>query len=338
MAESSPAETPPLAKALSLVASFGPPIAVVTALLVYFGWARSDAQSRAMGLDVSLFGYTPQDYVLRSIRSLFLPLVLITIVAIAWLAADVWLTGHALAGRRRGMVLRTALAAVYGGSVAAGAGLLAAIVQPGRGALFLPYLAAAGVLVAAWGVRLRRHAAAEPRAEASGTAAHEAAAHEASAHGLAAQAESAGPEGAAFKAAASGRAGPRAGALRSRRPAAYRALESALVFTLVTLLMFWGTADFAQAVGRGLAVQVEQGVGSMPRVTLFSRAKLAIGAPNVTERSLGTSAAPLYSYLGLRLLVVSGGRFFLLHDGWTLRSGTVVVLPDDDTIRVELGN
>lgn len=89
MAESSPvAETPPLAKALSLVASFGPPIAVVTALLVYFGWARSDAQSRAMGLDVSLFGYTPQDYVLRSIRSLFLPLVLITIVAIAWLAAD----------------------------------------------------------------------------------------------------------------------------------------------------------------------------------------------------------------------------------------------------------
>ncbi|MGO4382855.1 hypothetical protein [Specibacter sp. RAF43] len=296
MAESSSeAETSPVARAVALVASFGPPIAVVTALLIYFGWSRSDAQSRAMGVDVSLFGYTPQDYVLRSIRSLFLPLVLIAILAIGWLAADRWLTRHALTGPHRERVRRVALGAVYAGVVAAGVCLAAAILRPGSGALFLPYLMAAAVELAVWGVHIRRQG--QP-----------------------------GDGGAERPVAAAG------------GPGRYRALESALVFTLVTLLLFWGTADFAQAVGRGLAVQVEQGVGSMPRATLFSKTRLAIGAANVTEKSLGTGTAPLYTYRGLRLLVVSGGKFFFLHNGWTLRSGTVVVLPDDDSIRVELGN
>src|SRR4051794_8995316 len=52
---------------LSAVGTFGPPVTIVTALLVYFGWARSQRQAQAMGLDVSQFGYSTQDYVLRSI-------------------------------------------------------------------------------------------------------------------------------------------------------------------------------------------------------------------------------------------------------------------------------
>ncbi|WP_125610045.1 hypothetical protein [Specibacter cremeus] len=295
MADTTPdAEASPLAKALSVVSAFGPPVAVATALLVYFGWARSDAQARAMGLDVSLFGYTVQDYVLRSIRSLFLPLVLLVILAIGWLAADGWLTAHD-AGGRRPLVRRTALAATYAGIVAAGVGLLITIILPGRGVLFLPYVMAGGVLVAAWGVRLRRRSV-----PARVT-------------------------------------GPDAGASPATR-ARFRALEATLVFSLVTLLLFWGTADFAQAVGRGLAAQIEQGVSTMPRASVYSGTRLGIGAPNVAEQLLPGGTAPLYKYRGLRLLVVSGGKFFFLHDGWTLRSGTVVVLPDNAAIRVELGN
>jgi hypothetical protein len=55
---------------LSMVA----PTTLVVALLYYFGWARTSAEAHALGLDDSLFGYSTQDYVLRSISSMYWPL------------------------------------------------------------------------------------------------------------------------------------------------------------------------------------------------------------------------------------------------------------------------
>jgi hypothetical protein len=50
------------------------PTTLVVALLYYFGWARTSTQAFVMGLDESLFGYSAQDYILRSITSMFWPL------------------------------------------------------------------------------------------------------------------------------------------------------------------------------------------------------------------------------------------------------------------------
>ena len=50
------------------------PTALITALLFYFGWAKAQAFSQYFGLDVSLFGLSTQDYLLQSIRSVFIPL------------------------------------------------------------------------------------------------------------------------------------------------------------------------------------------------------------------------------------------------------------------------
>jgi hypothetical protein len=283
------AEQTPFAKVLAVVSSIGPPVTVATALLVYFGWARSDAQSRAMGLDVSLFGYSVQDYALRSIRSLFFPLVCILIAGLLWLAADGWLRGQLRPGRRRRMVVRFAVATIIGGAVLAGACWLIALVRPQGSFLVIPFLMAAGVLLAHWGVRLRRLAVYRPAPAVGRTA------------------------------------------LQGR------ALEATFVFTLVTILLFWGASDFAQVVGRGLAADIEAQVPSLPRADVYSHADLAIGAPGVTQTPVGPPASPVYKYTGLHLLVLSGGRFFLLPDGWTLSHGTVVVLPDTDAVRVEFG-
>ncbi len=279
-----------LAKVLAVVSSIGPPVTVATALLVYFGWARSDAQARAMGLDVSLFGYTVQDYALRSIRSLFFPLVSFLIVALAWLAADGWVHRRLRPGRRNPRMARLSAGATIGGVGLAAACWLLAVALPRGAFLAVPFLMAAGVLLAEWGVRLHR--------------------------------------------------------LTQRRKARFsmrwavqhRALEATFVFTLVTVLLFWGVSDFAQVVGRGLAANVEAALPSMPRADVYSRAELSIGAPGVAEARLGAATAPLYKYTGMHLLVVSGGRIFLLPDSWTLARGTVVVLPDNDNIRVEYSN
>ncbi len=54
------------------------PTTLVVALLYYFGWARTSQQALDMGLDESLFGFSAQDYILRSIGSMFLPLFMAT--------------------------------------------------------------------------------------------------------------------------------------------------------------------------------------------------------------------------------------------------------------------
>ena len=281
-----PEADPRWKRAADMLAVIGPPLTIATALLVYFGWARTDAQAKAMGLDVSLFGYTVQDFVLRSIPSLFIPLVWLLLVAVAWLSLDRFLAGHLAAGRVAG-IRRLAAVILFAGLACAAAMWLVVIVQPERTVLFVPYIMAGGVLLAAWGLSLWRRSA------------------EASGRSLAALS---------------------------------RGSEKTLVFCLVTLLLFWGTSDFAQALGRGLAVSYEERSALLPTAVVYSKDRLAISAPNVREQSSGTAEHPVYQYSGLRLLVVSGGRIFLLNEGWTLRSGKVVVLRDDPGMRVEYGN
>jgi len=64
------------------------PTAILTALLYYFGWARTDAAARRAGLDESLFGFTTTDYVLRSVGPLLQPLgiALLAVVGVAVIA------------------------------------------------------------------------------------------------------------------------------------------------------------------------------------------------------------------------------------------------------------
>jgi len=57
----------------SLGAVIGP-TALVTALLFYFGWARTQSQAQYLGLDVTLFGFSSQDYILQSTYSVLVPL------------------------------------------------------------------------------------------------------------------------------------------------------------------------------------------------------------------------------------------------------------------------
>ncbi len=49
------------------------PIAAGTALLFYFGWVRTSVQASELGYDTSIVGFTTQDYILRSINVLAVP-------------------------------------------------------------------------------------------------------------------------------------------------------------------------------------------------------------------------------------------------------------------------
>ncbi len=122
-----------------------------------------------------------------------------------------------------------------------------------------------------------------------------------------------------------------------QRPAEQRAVQATLLLVLVALLLFWGTSNFAEARGRGLAEALEANLLWLPRAQVYSQEPLGLDVPGVTTHEMGTDEAPLYRYDGLRLLSVSGERYFFLHEGWSVEEGTVVVLPDDASLRVQYG-
>lgn len=65
-------------------------VGVLTALLVYFGWVRSERMSALLGVDEAIFGMTVEEYARRSITSVvFLP-IYAAVGGLAWVAFDQW--------------------------------------------------------------------------------------------------------------------------------------------------------------------------------------------------------------------------------------------------------
>lgn len=109
-----------------------------------------------MGLNVSLFGYSVQDYILISINALFLPLVCLLVVSVVWVALDRLLRRRIEEDRGPAIIVRTAGIAALVSGLVVGISLLLAILDPAGTALFTAYSMALGVLVTTWCIRLRR--------------------------------------------------------------------------------------------------------------------------------------------------------------------------------------
>jgi hypothetical protein len=279
----------PLRSAISVLTTLGPPLTIVTALMIYFGWARSDAQAQFMGVEVRLFGFSAQDYVLQSISTLYLPLLVIAVLALGGLAMH-QRVDQALRRPSVRPVLRTAgRVAFVIGFVAVGVAVFIAWRDPTRASLVIPLVLAFGTAFAAYGSWLA---------------------------GAARKLDTAVPA----------------------LPSWQRALRTLLVGSVITLALFWEVSVYAGIVGRGYAQDLAESLPKLPRATAFSVSPLGIDAPGVDEERIelnpetGTEAAARYRTTGLRFLASSGGRIFLLHDGWRPGDGTVIVLPDNEQI------
>jgi hypothetical protein len=275
------------------LATLGPPITVVTALMHYFGWSRADVQAAAMGLDVTLFGYSPQDYVIRSVSTLYVPLLVTGAVALGWLALHRRIV-EALPEepRPRRSPLRMAGWSVLATGLLAAAGAVAvAMADDQRGPVFTPLVLASGAAVATYGAWIVRATS---------------------------------PAGRPV-------------------PPWQQALRALLTSAVITLALFWQMSNYAGVVARGYVDDLVASVADLPRVWAYSPTPLGIEAPGVHEDVIGDESATegddaRHRTSGLRLLTRSGGRLFLLHEGWTPQTGTVVLLPDDGTIRWQFSN
>jgi uncharacterized membrane protein YidH (DUF202 family) len=127
-----------------------------------------------------------------------------------------------------------------------------------------------------------------------------------------------------------------AGEDRPADPSWFAPAHITLVVLLVVLSLFWATEVYARAFGRGKAQQIATAVTSRPAVTVYSSSRLHVDTPGVEESDLGASYAPYrFRYSGLRLLIRSGGKYFLLPSNWSPNNSVTVVVPDTDAVRLE---
>jgi hypothetical protein len=67
-------------------------VTVLSALLVYFGWKRSEVQAQGLGIDESLLGMSTQEYILRSVGSVLVLLIVMALFGLLWVLLDRWLS------------------------------------------------------------------------------------------------------------------------------------------------------------------------------------------------------------------------------------------------------
>ncbi|GAB3676537.1 hypothetical protein GCM10027589_46680 [Actinocorallia lasiicapitis] len=128
---------------------------VVTALLVYFGWQRSEVMARRIGIDESILGMSTRDYVLRSVGQVLALLLTISLAGLLWLALDRRL-GRAVATPTRTVRIVLALLSLAWlilPAAAWAAGFVPAV--RAQAYVALPFALGAGVLLAFYAGRLR---------------------------------------------------------------------------------------------------------------------------------------------------------------------------------------
>lgn len=104
---------------------------------------------------------------------------------------------------------------------------------------------------------------------------------------------------------------------------------------LVVVALFWGATRYADALGRGRAMAVEKNLTSRPAVTLYSRTALGLAPPVREVRTDETASEYGFRYTNLRLLIRSNGKYFLFPEQWTHQKGSIILIEDDASIRVE---
>ena len=162
---------------LQLVGSVVAPTTLLTALLFYFGWAHAYWFFHHFGIDISLLGLTTQDYVMRSVDALFVPLTVVLSVGALLLWGHRRVTARLFAGPDREKRLRrSAMAVAMAGLILFGVGMAGIFVRAVRETyhLALPLSLGTGTLLLFSASRLQRRSDTSETSPMRSTAALEA--------------------------------------------------------------------------------------------------------------------------------------------------------------------
>lgn len=301
-AASRPAPTPAATAALQTLSMVVAPATVLTGLMYYFGWLYARTFTLGVGIDPDVLDYSTEDYLLRSVDLLFVPLAVLCVLLLALRWLHVQITARVSASARAERLSRLVL-------VLAVVGVLLTI--PATAAVFRP----AGVEIAGFHVG---HAQWVPRwalpvGFVLGVALVDYAVQLRQRLG-----------------ATSAPAAPTAWTTASQRAA---------IGGLMLLGLFWAVTVYAQDVGQMRVSALRQDPAAwqaFPAVVVYSAQDLVLDAPGVAVgRCPAAESAYRFRYTGLRLFAYANDRYFLLPATWPETGGPATVISDGDELRVE---
>jgi hypothetical protein len=255
-----------------LLAGIASQAAILTAVLVYFGWVRTNATYNYFGVDVSTLNFSVFDYVLRSVDAAFPMLIAFGLIGACAMVAHAQIQSRL--DNEPDLVRRVASRAGWAGLALVLAGFVLALTftGPNGSDIWGPLILLAGFAATAYALGLRN----------------------------------------------------------SRTPSGGAGYLVVLVgMALVAFL--WAVTAYAGYIGVQKAEQVMTGLPRQADVTVYSTDSLLISGPGIFAARVGATQAEYhFRYDGLRLLVSSGGQYFLLPSRWRPGDGPVIVLPVTD--------
>lgn len=114
------------------------------------------------------------------------------------------------------------------------------------------------------------------------------------------------------------------------------------IYTLTLLALgliagLWAVGLYGDHVGTRLATDVAAHLSTRPEVAVYSTERIELNGPGIAVAEIKIPDTRYhYRYTGLRLLVRSSDRFLLLPVMWQRRHDRVLLLRDDDKIRVDV--
>jgi hypothetical protein len=269
------------------------PVTLLTSLLFYFGWARSNSTLLYFGLDPSVVGLSLQDYLLRSIGALYLPLGTLLLIALALFQLHTACRRWVALGQHRRLLGWLAIFLALAGFILFVVGILREAGLPifGRWPLITPLAIATALGALSYGGLLRKKLQ---------------------------------PFGSNI---------PAEGPSASRTVAA---VKSSLAWALIVLSAFWVLGYSASAGGQQAAHQLADTISKRPGTIIYATQGLEIDGPGVSVQEIvDPKSAYRFKYSGLKLLIRSSGKYFLVPGGWSRSNPTAIVLPDNGNIRVD---
>jgi hypothetical protein len=274
------------------------PTTVLVALLVYFGWVYGRAYYSAFGISPSILGFSNQDYVLSSITVVFLTLRGVLLAALFMLWAH-FLIRRLMKNQRleKHPWISSSLEWVF---VLLGLGVALSL--------------GSGIVVG--GLTIAELRLIQPLAFTLGFALVGYGFYLSELHATESK---------------SSRRQPRENMDISK----WRQWSLAVVIGLVMYGLFWLSANYALVLGRYAVDNFAAQVKYLPRVSVYSQESLSLEAGGVILEQVNVDPKT-YRYTGLRFLARSGSKYFLLPEAWTPSDGATIILPESDTIRIEV--
>src|SRR5947208_1089772 len=164
-------QSPPSATysgAVRVLALIGSPVALGTALMFYFGWIRTRAEAQAFGYDISVTGMSVQDFVMKSIIVLYVPLLIPLLAALLL----VWLHHRMISAARSRPGLRDSLiwsanSLTVSWTIWTAIGIIVLIAVPPMRLFVIPAVLTLALVSAVYGDQLRRNLNARERMPSS---------------------------------------------------------------------------------------------------------------------------------------------------------------------------